>query len=322
MTITAGDDVKPEKDSLTVGQVANVKIPFTGEAALKLDNSAGRQSLQDTFEQSLRVMVNAIESHTGVTIKNGASRAYGTAGTTPFASDHKAVNHVGQILRDNACPFDGRLAMVLNTTAGTNFRNLSNLYKVNESGDSSLLRQGTLGELGGFMIKESAGVASHTKGTGAGYLVDLVAGYAIGDTTVHVDTGTGTLVAGDVITVANDASSGKYVITTGFAGDGDGDIAIGRPGLTGAIANNAAVTIGDGYAANMAFHQSAVELVMRPPAIPGRDAAVERMTMFDAHSGLSFEVAVYLGYGMIMYDITCFYQAKVWKPEFVATLLG
>lgn len=318
MTIPAGDDVTPEKDSLTIGQVANVKIPFTGEAALKLDNTAGRESLQDTFAQALRVMVNAIEAHAGTVVKNGASRAYGTAGTTPFASDHKAVNFVGQILRDNGCPFDGQLSLVMDTNAGTNFRNLSNLFKVNESGDSSLLRQGTLGEIGGFMMKESAGIASHTKGTAnTSYDTNLGSTLAAGATAIAVDTGSGTLVAGDVITFAGDAN--KYVVAEALA---DGSVTIARPGLRQTLADGVDLTLGANYTGNVAFHRSAVEVVMRPPAIPGRDAAVERTTMFDARSGLSFEVAVYLGYGMILYDITCFYQAKVWKPEFVATLLG
>jgi len=46
------------------------------------------------------------------------------------------------------------------------------------------------------------------------------------------------------------------------------------------------------------------------------------MTLSDDVSGLVFEVAQYKGYGMGMFDITVFYQAKVWKPEFVATLMG
>jgi hypothetical protein len=33
-------------------------------------------------------------------------------------------------------------------------------------------------------------------------------------------------------------------------------------------------------------------------------------------------MALYKGYGKSMLDITTFYGAKVWKPDFVATLLG
>ena len=62
---------------------------------------------------------------------------------------------------------------------------------------------------------------------------------------------------------------------------------------------------------------------MRPPAMPeGGDAAVERVTLYDEVTGLVFEVAIYRGYGMNYMEFVTYYQAKVWKPEFVASLLG
>ena len=73
----------------------------------------------------------------------------------------------------------------------------------------------------------------------------------------------------------------------------------------------------------MAFHRAACELVVRPPAQPlGGDAAVDRLTVQDPFSGLVYDIGVYKGYGKSMFDITTFYAAKVWKPNFVATLLG
>jgi hypothetical protein len=136
-----------------------------------------------------------------------------------------------------------------------------------------------------------------------------------------VDTGSGTVLAGDVITFASGAGSGRnYVVGTALSG---GTLSINAPGLRGAIADNNAVTVGSAYTANLGFVRSAIELTLRPPAQPyGGDAAVDRMTLSDDVSGLVFEVAQYKGYGMAMFDITVFYQAKVWKPEFVATLMG
>jgi hypothetical protein len=93
--------------------------------------------------------------------------------------------------------------------------------------------------------------------------------------------------------------------------------------LRGAIVDGKALTIGDSYTANMLFHRSAIELVCRPPAMPdGGDLAEDRMTVFDPNSGLVFECALYKGYGMNLMEIVTYYQAKVWKPELVATLLG
>jgi len=322
MTIPEGDAQTIAADTLTIGQVANVKIPVTGEIWKQLGNTVGDQyAIDQLFAQAFRKIRNTIEAHVGTVVKNGSSRATGTAGTNPFATNINPLADLAQILTDNGCPMDSDLSCVVNTTAGTKFRQLSNLYKVNEAGSSDLLRRGDFGQIFGFSLKQSAGVASHTKGTGTSYLVNQT-GLTTGSTSVTVDGGSGTIVAGDIVTFASGTGSGyNYVVKTGIAAAGTA--VLNFPGLRGDIADNNALTIGNNYTGNVGFHKSAIELVMRPPSQPyGGDAAVDRMTMYDEKSGLSFEVALYRGYGKVMFDITCFYQAKVWKPEYVATLLG
>jgi hypothetical protein len=46
------------------------------------------------------------------------------------------------------------------------------------------------------------------------------------------------------------------------------------------------------------------------------------MTVQDPVSGLVYDVSVYAGNMMKNIKVSCLYDAKVWKPEFVATLLG
>jgi hypothetical protein len=319
MTVPDGDDQTIAADTLQIDQVANVRIPLKGETLRQLDNTAGGQAvIDDLIAQAIRKMRNTIEAHVGTVIKNGSSRATGTAGTNPFATNINPLADVRQILIDNGTPDDGDLSLVINTSAGTKMRQIANLYKVNEAGSPGLLRNGELTNLMGLSIKESAGVASHTKGTGSGYLINN-GSVAVGSTTLTLDTGSGTILAGDILTHASD-STNKYVVSTALASN---DVVIARPGLLIATANNDAVTVGNSYTGNVAFHKSAVELVMRPPAQPyGGDAAVDRMTIADDKTGLVFEAALYKGYGMNMLELTCFYKAKVWKPEFVATLLG
>ena len=318
MTLPDGDDQTVTVDTMQISQVANVKIPLKGETLRQLDNTVGGQRvLDDMFAQAIRKMVNAIEAGTGTVLKNGASRAVGTAGTNPFASTHNILADARKVLVDNGAPFDGDVSAVFNTTATTALRKLSNLYKVNEAGTGDMLRDSEIMDLGGFKIKESAGVASHTKGTGASYLAN--GAVAVNGTAVTVDTGTGTIVAGDVITYAAD-STNKYVVGSALASN---VFSVNQPGVLVAVPDNNAITVGDSYSANVAFHRSAAELAMRPPAQPyGGDAAVDRMTIADDKSPLVFEVAIYKGYGMAVIDITCFYQAKVWKPEFVVSILG
>ena len=317
MTIPEGDDQTVDNKTMTIDKVANVKIPWTGEEIRHLRNGAGFETVYgDQIAQAMRSITNAIEAELLGTIYKGSSRAHGTAGTTPFGSGFNEMAEIRKILIDNGMPADNQATLVINSAAGVKLRNLAQLQKANEAGGTDLLRRGTLLDLQGIMIKESAGVSAHTKGAGTSY--QLSAARAVGATSIAVDTGSGTLLAGDIVTFAG--TSDKYVANSALAG---GSFTIGNPGLLYVEADNDAVTIGNNYTANVAFHRAAVELVVRPPEQPfGGDAAVDRMTVQDPMSGLVYEIAMYKGYGKAMIDITTFYGAKVWKPDFVATLLG
>lgn len=319
MTLPDGDDQTITTDTFTIDQVANVRIPLKGETLKQLDNTVGGQLVLDSLlTQAIRKLRNTIEAHVGAVLKNSSSRATGTAGTNPFASNINPLADVRQILVDNGAPDDGEISLVINTSAGTKMRQIANLYKVNEAGSPGLLRNGELTNLMGMSIKESAGVASVTKGTGTSYVTS--GSTAVGGTSIALVTGTGTVNAGDVVTFAAD-STNKYIVGTGVAAPGT--IALNSPGAQVTIATANALTVGNSHTANIAFHKNAVELAMRPPAQPyGGDAAVDRMTVADDKTGLVFEVALYKGYGMAVIDITTFYKAKVWNPHLVATLLG
>lgn len=320
MTIPEGTDQTVDNKTLTVDNFASVQIPWTGEDIKHVNNGSGYSTIYgDQIEQAMRAIANTIESYLWGIAYKGASRAVGTAGTTPFASNFNTIAQVRQILVDNGMPTsDNRATLVLNTLAGTNLRNLANLQTVNTAGNDTLLRRGTLLDLQGIMIKESAGISTHTKGTGTSYLVND-ASLSAADTTIALDTGSGTVLAGDIITFAADTTN-KYVVNTALSG---GSLTIGTPGLRVGIADNNAVTVGDSYTANVALHQSAVELVVRPPALPmGGDLGEAPIVVQDEVSGLVFEVAAYKGYMKSMIEIRCLYGARVWKPDFVALLLG
>lgn len=318
MTIPEGTDQTVDTKTLILNQYASVQIPWTGEDIRHVNNGSGYETIYgDQIAQAMRAITNAMEIHTWGEVYKGSSRAYGTAGTTPFASSFNEVAEIRQILIDNGMPDDGQATLVLNTAAGTKLRNLAQLQKVNEAGGDQMLRRGTLLDLQNLMIKESAGIGLHTKGTGTSYLLND-AGSEIGDTTITTDTGSGTILAGDIVTFAG--TTHKYVVNTALSG---GSFVIGDPGLRAAETDNDAITVGNSYTANVAFHRTAVELVMRAPAMPnGGDAAVDVLVVQDTFSGLVFEVAVYRGYMKTMIEVRAVYQAKAWKPNHIATLLG
>jgi len=318
MTIPEGTDQTVDNKTMTLSTTASVQIPWTGEDMKHVNNGAGFETIYgDQIQQAMRAISNQIEAEVATDVANNASRAFGTAGTTPFASNFNDVAEIRQILVDNGMPSNDNMAtIVMNSLAGTNLRQLASLQSVNQAGSSNLLRQGTLLDLQGLMIKESAGIATNTAGTGANYLINGTP--AVGETVIPVDTGTGTILAGNLIVIAGDTN--KYLVTGALAG---GNVTIAAPGLKVAPANNAAVTLGGTHTGNIAFHKAAVEIGMRPMAQPaGGDAAVDRLTVQDDVSGLVFEIAAYKGYNKAMFDVSCLYGYKVWKPEFAAVLLG
>lgn len=319
MTTPEGTDQTVDNKTMTIDSYASVQIPWTGEDIRHVNNGSGFETIYgDQIKQAFRTIANKVEQAIWLAAYKGSSRGYGTAGTTPFASNFNEIPQLRKILSDNGAPMDdGQFSLVMNTTAGANLRSLAQLQKANEAGGTDLLRQGTMLDLMGFMLKESAQIAVHTKGTGASYLLNS-ASAAIGTTTIPADTGSGTILAGDVVTFAG--TTDKYVVNTALSG---GSFAIGSPGLVAAETDNDAITVGNSYTPNVAVHRSAIELAIRPPAMPnGGDAAVDAMVVQDVRSGLAFEIAVYKGYMKTMIEVRCLYGVKVWKPDFVATLIG
>lgn len=325
MTIPEGTDQTIDNKTLTLTKQRGVAIPWTGEDIRFVQGGSGYETIYgDQIAQAMRAIVNEIEAELAVEAYTNASRAVGTAGTTPFGSNHNLIAQARQILVDNGMPvLDGRLSLVLSTSAGTNLRNLANLQKVNESGNDRLLRQGTLLDLQGVMLKESAQVQAHTKGAGTGYDINNGSGEAVGETTLTLDGGTVNttgIKAGDVVTFAGDTNN--YVVNTGSTATG-GDIVIGSPGLRIAAADATEMTIGNSYTANVLLHQTSLELAMRAPAKPfGGDAAVDVMLVQDPHSGLVFEISVYKGFNKAMIYVAAVWGKKAWKPDGIALVMG
>jgi len=324
MTLPSAGDQTIANMTLTISKQRFFKFSWTGEEQNSVDMGPGFLTLkQYQIAQAIRAAVNEVEVDLAVAIAAGASRAIGTtAGTAPVLADWAGAK---KILDDNGAPSSDRTT-VFNTTAGVALRSTANLYKVNEAGDSSLLRAGTLGNLYGFTLRESAQVQSTTKGTMAS-ATSTSAAFTIGQTAIPLATaGTGLVVVGDIISFAND--SNKYVVAAvaiAGANPASGDIiTLAAPGLQ--LAQGVAtrtITVFATSARNAAFSRNAILLATRLPAVPAEgDQASDRMVVTDPNSGLSMEFAVYPGYRMNVYHVSLAWGISVIKPEHVAIIVG
>ena len=305
--------------SLTITKSRFYGFSWSGEDIMAVDKGPGYLTIQqDQIAQALRTAVNEVEADIAAAASAGASRAFGaTADTAPLISDFSQAK---KILDDNGAPGSDRQA-ILSTAGGVAVRGYSNLFKVNEGGDTALLRQGQLGDLYGFALRESAQVVRPTAGGMTGALVN--GALSIGATAVVFDTGTVNttgIVAGDIITFAGD--SNKYVVTTGLVA-ASGTITIAAPGLLKAAADNAAITVFGTSSRNCAFSRNAIVLATRLPAIPPQgDMAIDRQVITDPRTGLSFELAMYPGYRMNTYHVSIAWGITVFKPEHLAIIIG
>jgi len=295
---------------------------FIGDDQKKLNTGPGYLSVRaNKIAQAIRAVANEVESDLAG-LQSTFSRAYGTAGTTPFgtANDYTDASNVLKILKDNGSPQSDN-QLVINTAAGANF--IGKQSAVNSAGTDSMLRQGVLLDLAGMPLRESAQIADFTAGTGTSATTDD-SGYAVGATVLTLaSAGTGTLLAGDVVTFAGD--SNKYVITSGDADvSGGGTITLAAPGLRVAMsAATKAITVVASSARNMAFNRSALVLAARAPARPEEgDMAEDVIVITDPRSGLSMEFAMYKGYRKVRYEVGLAWGVKNIKPEHTALLLG
>lgn len=323
MVVPNSGDKTNVMDEFALSEYVGKELPLTGENTKKLQNIASYGKwIEDEFTQIIRSMVNEMEAYMAGIAYKGASRAYGSSGTNPFASNINALAQLRKILKDNGAPVDdGQLSCVFDTSAGASLLSIAQLQKVNEAGSSELLRSGALGSLMGFLLKESAGIQMHTAGTATGF--DSAGGSAIGDTVIAVDgSDAGTILEGDFVTFGTDAN--KYVVNSATASGGAaGNITLNRNGLRQTLADTTEGTLGASYTGNVAFHKSAIEFAARAPAQPeGGDSASDVMMIVDPLSGIPFEFRMYKGYGMNKIEVNMFYGGKVWKSEHVAGLIG
>ena len=307
--------------NVTISKSKHAPVRFNGEETMGLTNAGTFTSIRaDRLYQGMRVLVNEIEADIHGVARVAASRAAGAAGTALFntAADMSDLAALLRIFDENGAP-QGDLQVVLGHAAIEKLRGKqSNLFKVNEAGTADMLRNGMTDRLMKFAIRQSDAVQTVTKGTGASYVTS--GSTAVGVRDIALVTGTGTVLAGDIVTFAADTAN-KYVVGTGVAAPGT--ISLNKPGARVVIATANALTVGNNFVPNVGFARSAIVLATRPPAKPeGGDDADDVMQVTDPVSGLTFEVALYRQFLQNVLHVRLAWGFAAIKPEHIALLIS
>jgi hypothetical protein len=312
-----GDVVLGSVD-MTISKSRYVPIRWTGEDEKGVGHSGMLGNIKaNQVAQAVRTLVNEMETDLATEAALNASNSYGAVGTVPFTTNLAESAQILKLLKDNGAPQDD-LSMVFDTTIGASFRTLGNVTKANEAGTIALREQGVLLDVHGMKLRESAQVQSHTAGTGSAYTTSGTA-LAVGETSIPIITGTGTVLIDDAVTFAGDTT--QYIVKTGVAAPGT--IVLEEPGLKVAIpASATAMTIVASHVANVAFDRNAIQFITRAPAMPeGGDMADDVVSVTDPRTGLTFEAALYKQYKRNKIELGISWGQKAIKNENIIKLL-
>ena len=315
MTASAGANATAEAVQVEITANRMVSWNLTGEQIRSLENGGNFDEwVRQLIAQGMRTLRNEAERDAALAIKVGASRAVGTAGTNPFATNLNPLVDVRKILQDNGAPL-ADLQLCIDSSAGAAARKLGIIQQADQAGTAEERRQGVLLRQFGFTIRESAGILAHTPGTASSRVTS--GEVAAGGRDFVFSGGSGTLVAGDIIGFNADTAN-RYVVGTG-SGAGT-SFSINRPGTRITIPTANAITPFASYVPNLAFERNAVVGVMRPPLIPN-SPLIQQLPISDGQ-GMTYLLAQVVGDGMITWRLHLAWGFKAVQPEHIAILAG
>lgn len=234
--------------TLQVATQVGVDLNFTSvELTLSLDDFSKR-----ILNPAMAVLAANIESDALSMYKDVYNQVNNHAAAATFAK----ILQGRKILVDNLAPGAERACQLATQDNVDMVDALKGLFH-DAKEVASQYRDGLLGRTAGFDFYENTLVPSHTRGTAdTAYLVNTSTGITSGSATVAVTAGTGTIVKGDIFTIAGvfrvhpetKVSTGvlqQFTVTTTYTPGGAGNITVTpTPVTTGATQNVTIVSAG------------------------------------------------------------------------------
>ncbi len=244
----------------------------------------------------------------------------GTPGTVPFDGGTQEATQARKILNQQLCPKQMRRG-VLDHDADASALEQAAFQDASKSFDPRVITEGEIGRKFGMDWFAEDNVLTHVAGGGSGYLVNNAA-TAIGDATLIVDTGTGTLTLGDIFTIAGDTQ--QYTVTAAQSG-GAATWPI-APTLRVAVADDAVITIvnASDHVVNLAFHKDAFALAMRSLTSDMElvTSGGRVLSMQDPVTGLILRLEVDRQYKQVAWDFDILWGVKLVRPEYAVRIAG
>lgn len=301
----------PTKKSLTIEKYRGTRFALTGEDWKAIANRGPDFRLMQV-DECISTLIDEVCAYVWGKYDLQAGYAVGTAGANPFASNPDILMDGWQTLSEAKAPNTGRVGCI-GPAEWAAAGKLDQFQKTLEAPPGTSFANAAFGMLGNFAMTWDQQIGRRSVvGTAANYVLD--GAQVKGAKAILLKTGTGTLLAGDVVTIGNF----KYCVTslTGFN-------LVLSAGLLENVADAATVTLSAAARGNLLVHPDAMVLAIRPPAeAPEGDAAVAVATIRDPVTGIAMRLAHYKGYHAGQWELSLVYGAVVRRPELACKLLG
>lgn len=312
VTPVAAPGITPKTTPLTLDQWEEVPIAFTDKDRVEVSDNATVMAVEAAVD-ALAERVNA----TAMALYKDVYNVVGTPATTPFGSNYAEATAARRVLNANKVrPANRR--MLIDVDAEANAVNLAQFADASFSGSPGVIVEGNIGRKVGFDWAFDQQVPSHANGAGSGYLVNTAA-HAVGDTTIPVDTGSGTLVAGTIFQFG--AYAKTFVLTADLTAAGNASFS---PALdatdVAAISNNDAITPTASHVANLAFHRDAFAIAIRGFRKPASAATV--LQMVDEKTNLPLRLEVMRQNKQDYWSLDLLWGVKTLRPELAVRVAG
>ncbi len=296
---------------------------LTDREVMEIDHDAAFVPMQ--MSEAIRALANAVNASVHAEYV-GIYGYVGTAGATPFAADVADATLARKLLNRQLAPRADRRG-VLDFDAETNALALAQFSDAEKAGSAAVKIDGEIGRKFGIDWFADDGVPVHTAGSAAddaSYTVTTTAGISSGSAAVPLtaDTGTPTLVAGDVLSFAGHDQT--YAVTAGVSLS-TGSTSVGlTPALRTDVAGGVAVTVRKSHVVNLAFHRDAFALAMRPLSAGLADLSLGNriLAMTDAQTGLSLRLEVSRQYKQTVWEFDVLWGVKLVRPELAVRIAG
>lgn len=312
--------ITPPANVDTIETTTPINLSFWREAVFYMTDKEQAEVMAGSIPKkaaaAIAALADYVDSQLFTQISIGAGIAHGTAGTAPFAT--LALAQFSNTEMNTRGAMKGDRHVVFNAAAEANLIALDTFSNSDFVGDKAAIMEGEFNEKGrrlGANWWQDENTPSHTIGTASGKLVNNSGPYAIGTTSIELDSGSGTILAGDVVTFAGDTN--KYVVKTALTGT---TVVIAGVGLRATLADNVALTVVATHTVNAAFHSSGVALVSRVLQSSAASSTMQSVT--DPVTGLSLRLEVSRQHKQDKWSFDVLFGADVIRPETTIKILG